>query len=1070
MGNPFVQIKATGEVGRINLESGLETPILETIEVDFFSSPFVSNRKTFSADEVHSYVPEVNEIVWIPVSKEITGRKTRVFHRATFRFRTDEGKWAVLLRHLNSPKKSDELFIDPDYVTVLASGAKMDVAACLGEKLTMSSKYAATRQTLLVDLYAQLKVARGYRSILSSGVRPFAHQVNTMVRVMSDPIPRFILADEVGLGKTIEAGLIIRQTLIDNPVAKITVICPDFLVGQWSEELNTKLHLGHWINAGNIAFISFSKFSRLADSDVVVVDEAHQITTAENELIYNEIEKKLKVDATLLLLTATPMRGNRKDYLKLLYLVDPGTYSIAELEKFETRLALREQSARLIDSLRNPKIPREILVDYLERLSEFFSDDKEFLKVKNLILGQVKTGEDHLEPQLYLSSYLRETYRIARRVIRNRRDVVALEGFVVAGRELKDGEPELIEEENRSSIDGFVSLFLQRMNEVLIEGLLDFDALIEIADPILETALSSPEVFVAELRESGIASDVGLFGGQLVDLANQVIDLINDSPPSNRWKSVVEVCKRHVQNASSKGVVVFIRNSGIAVKLHDQLAESFGTHQVALHLESMSTAEQDDAIKRFKEVGACRILILDKSGEEGRNLQDAEEIVHFSLPLSPNRLEQRLGRSDRFKESSRSRAVSRVYLEQFSALSNGQFEYLSKGLNIFERSVATAQQFLSHEFESLFRSLLSDGLDAFSGDYEDIAERLQDEIDSIFSIDEIESSGVPEEFTSIDFEELLDLDERSDIEEHALGLFTADSHRVPPTASIGLYSAPSKWQKQDLTQTMRLALEKPTGDPVDLHGLDFVRKRELQRFVLQDREYAFSRPVVRQLPGAYLYRVGDPFVDWAIDYIEGDQLGRTWAVWRKANVQKPIVMLSATIKVGQSKNRDQISTDWGKTSAARRLELALPPQLIHLSFVNGTIINHDDPETIKRFPMASLRDINFGDAEWLRAEQHLGDFPNLCRSASKAMIATAAQTLVNSNEFNVRRIRAKATHESISAVLGIDSNNMDSPTQEQSKERLQDEEVIFDSLMKNLDNPPVELLSFGLIYMSPENP
>ena len=1064
--NPFVKVRQTGAVGRISSTD----PTSGQTRVEFFDSPFKSNSASFPNSDLEPFQPEVNEIVWVPVQKEINGKKTKVFHRATFRFQTDDGDWALLLRNLNSPNKSEQCILPPDLVTVLSSGAQMDVAACLGDKLTMSSKYAATRQVLLEDLYAQLKVARGYRAILSSGVRPFVHQINTMVRVMSDPIPRFILADEVGLGKTIEAGLIIRQTLVDNPKAKIAVICPDFLVGQWSEELTVKLHLDHWMTARNIRITGFSHFTELMDSDVVVVDEAHQITTEENEVIYEEIQSKLKPNATLLLLTATPMRGNRKDYLKLLHLVDPGTYSLADLEKFESRLALREQTARLIDSLRNPNIPREILADYLGRLSGHFAEDKVFSQSKNTILQKIEHDEDYLDIQLHLSSYLRETYRIARRVIRNRRDVVALEGFVVAGRELKDGEPEIIEEDNRPSIDGFITAFLQRMDQLLREKLIDLEELIEIADPILEAALSSPEVFAAELWESGVSSDVGIFGQPLVDAANRVIELINSSPASNRWKSVSEICKRHIQNGSSKGVVVFIRNSEMAKKLHEEISDGFGTHQVALHLSSMTTSEQDLAIKRFKEVGDCRVLIMDKSGEEGRNLQEAEEIVHFSLPLSPNRLEQRLGRSDRFNESSKSRAVSRVYLEEFSALSNGQFEYLSKGLNIFERSVATAQQFLTHEYQTLFHRLLADGLDAFSGDCDDIAERLQDEIDSIFSIDEIESSGVPEEFSSKDFDDLLDLDERSDIEAHALGLFAFDKDRNPPTSAIGLHAGLSKWQKQDLTQTMRLALETPTGYPIDLHGLDSVRKLELQKFVLEDREYAFSRPVVRQLPGAYLYRVGDPFVDWVIDYIEGDQLGRTWAVWRRANVPQPIVMLSGTIKVGLSKNLSQPLTGWGEASAQRRLELALPPQLMHLAFVNGTIINHDDPETLKRFPLASLRDVNFGDAEWLRAEPYLGDFSSLCRNASSAMLKTAKTQLMQSKEFEIRRNRAEDTHESIKAVLEIDARNVNSPTQSQSIERLEDEELIFNLIGENLGNPPVEMLSFGLIYMSSEVP
>jgi hypothetical protein len=505
MRNPFVQVKATGEVGRVDLdafkvESGL-------IEVEFFDSPSKSFTQKLKPEDLHRFVPEENGMMWIPIRQEIDGRKSRIYHRATYRFTHDDGRWGVLVRYLNTSKKSVEALVSPEVVTILRSGLTVDVAGCLGDMMTVSSKYAATRQRLLNDLYSQLKVARGYRAILSSGVRPFAHQINTMVRVMSDPIPRFILADEVGLGKTIEAGLIIRQTLIDNPDAYVTVLCPDFLVGQWNDELEVKLHLGKWLSSGQVKIYGFSSVNRLDIRDVLVVDEAHQIASENLQFIYDQIEVSIQPSTTLLLLTATPMRGNRIDFLKLLYLVDPGNYSLDDLEKFEERLALREKTARLIETLRNPHLPKEMLIDYLSRLRQFFGDDVHFQTKTRLILELVEEESEYIDHQIELSIYLRESYRIARRVIRNRRDVVREDGYLVAGRELKDAEPELLEEVLRPSVDSFVALFLRRLGELETGGALEFAEIIEIADPVIEGALSSPEVFVAELSDSGLLTD-----------------------------------------------------------------------------------------------------------------------------------------------------------------------------------------------------------------------------------------------------------------------------------------------------------------------------------------------------------------------------------------------------------------------------------------------------------------------------------------------------------------------------------------------------------------------------------
>jgi hypothetical protein len=407
-------------------------------------------------------------------------------------------------------------------------------------------------------------------------------------------------------------------------------------------------------------------------------------------------------------------------------------------------------------------------------------------------------------------------------------------------------------------------------------------------------------------------------------------------------------------------------------------------------------------------------------------------------------------------------------LEEFSSLSSGQYEYLTKGLNIFERSVATAQQFLSHEYQNLFRRLLNDGLDAFSGDCDEIAENLQEEIDRIFSIDEIESSGVPEEFSARDFESLVELDQDSEIERHALGLLVADKYRNPPTSALGLALAPSRWKKQDLTQTMRLSLQIDDERPVDLHSLTFQRKLELQKFVLADNEYAFSRPVVRRLPGARLFRVGDPFVDWIIKYIEGDELGRTWAVWRKS--KSKIVMLAGTIKLGSSIDSEERLSNWGRASAKRRLELALPPQLLHVAVAQGKIIDHDDQRTKQIFPWGSLIDLNFGDEQWKKFGAGFEDFKGFCRSAESSMLKHARQRIQNSQDFDQRRKRADDNHASIMSILEVDAANVESPTRIQSLERLADEEIIHQLNIETLENPPLEVLSMGLIYMSPDKP
>ena len=106
------------------------------------------------------------------------------------------------------------------------------------------------------------------------------HQVAAVRRVLSDPIQRYLLADEVGLGKTIEAGLIIRQHLIDNPETEVLIATPSALCGQWQQELAEKLRLDQF--GEPFECCSHADIARVTRTpDVLVVDEAHHLVGLE---------------------------------------------------------------------------------------------------------------------------------------------------------------------------------------------------------------------------------------------------------------------------------------------------------------------------------------------------------------------------------------------------------------------------------------------------------------------------------------------------------------------------------------------------------------------------------------------------------------------------------------------------------------------------------------------------------------------------------------------------------------------------------------------------------------------
>ena len=143
------------------------------------------------------------------------------------------------------------------------------------------SQFLHDRRQVAVQPLLNLRgAAQGMTALISAGIELAAHQVAAVRRVLTDPVQRYLLADEVGLGKTIEAGLIIRQHLIDNPETRVTVVVPAHLCMQWRHELTTKLRLDQF--GDTIDVIAHDDLARVhCVPDILVVDEAHHLVGVE---------------------------------------------------------------------------------------------------------------------------------------------------------------------------------------------------------------------------------------------------------------------------------------------------------------------------------------------------------------------------------------------------------------------------------------------------------------------------------------------------------------------------------------------------------------------------------------------------------------------------------------------------------------------------------------------------------------------------------------------------------------------------------------------------------------------
>lgn len=210
-----------------------------------------------------------------------------------------------------------------------------------------------------------LSLSRGFERLLSLEelpVRLFDHQRRAVLRVLRDLRGRAILADEVGLGKTIEAGVIVREYLLRGLAHRILILVPATLVGQWRSELANKLGLAfqegrgavHWSRCDRIvASLDTAKRPERAQAildspwDMVIVDEAHRLKnqTTRNWKFVNAIQKKY-----LLLLTATPVQNDLRELYNLVTLLKPGqlkTYS-----HFKREFTIDRHSPKNVQRLR----------------------------------------------------------------------------------------------------------------------------------------------------------------------------------------------------------------------------------------------------------------------------------------------------------------------------------------------------------------------------------------------------------------------------------------------------------------------------------------------------------------------------------------------------------------------------------------------------------------------------------------------------------------------------------------------------------------------------------------------
>ena len=725
------------------------------------------------------------------------------------------------------------------------------------------------RSRFLRAISDQHAAVEGLTGIGSAGIRLFSHQVTAARRVLLDPVQRYLLADEVGLGKTMEAGMVMRQRLLDQESAEVLVLVPDPLVAQWEGELDDKFRV-FGLNGGEVRVKPHSWLSDDASDvgplDLLVVDEAHRLTSSStNAGIYEVLEGLAVAADAVLLLSATPVRSNEDSFLRLLHLLEPDLYRIEDLDAFRTRIEGRDAVADAVTML-SSDVALFLMDDSVRALRETFPEDPALgglLDELEVAIGEENEVEGY-ELAVRTKAYVSETYRLHRRLIRTRRNEKLQDLFPVRGRErssdwhLVDRGPE------RSEVAELLDRF--RLELAATEDLPRTDVLQIVGS---RCCAATPAIYgLQKALTNGDFEDIAEGDQEVVrllsdhplgiELGSWVAETVSPEEHTNRVELMSDWAWSHVGKRKVAACTSF---TSVAEAAFERMKGKYGDHRVARLITGMSATELEQEADRSRTDPLCTLLVCDSVAEEGWNLQFVDEVLHLDVPWVANRLEQRLGRFDRLVlGDNRPLPVRSVVVVDDDALDGitGQWvRLLDEGFELFTRSSASLQYVLpEHETNALDRAI-DVGFNAVSASLEHEREELEVTRRHIAGQDLLDAVDDTEDDDRY-FKQLVAVDRRSE------SLGTAISGWLHKALCFTQSSGEPPWRFGVSTRSPPLLTES------------VVRGLGMYNFNLR---YTPDRSDTDTTQDLSLLRPGEPLVDrfWALS--KSDDRGVTYATF-----------------------------------------------------------------------------------------------------------------------------------------------------------------------------------------------
>ncbi|MDU4092730.1 MAG: RNA polymerase-associated protein RapA [Pantoea sp.] len=544
-----------------------------------------------------------------------------------------------------------------------------------------------------MDRFALRFRARRYQSeqyrLSISGLRGMRtnlipHQLHIAHDVGRRHAPRVLLADEVGLGKTIEAGMIIHQQLLAGRADRVLIVVPETLQHQWLVEMLRRFNLrfslfddARYAEAQHdsdnpfdteqlvICSLDFVRRNKQrlellaeAEWDLLVVDEAHHLAWSEGEPSreYQVIEQLAEQIPGVLLLTATPEQLGMESHFARLRLLDPDRF-----HDFEQFVAEQQNYRPVADAVAMLLEDKAIGNEGMNAISDLI-------------------GEQDIEPLLQTANGKGDGKQAAREeLIRMLMD--------------RHGTSRVLFRNTRNGVKGFPHRTLHQIRLPLPTQ--------------YQTAIKVSGIMAARKSAEERAYDM-LYPEQIYQ------EFEGDSGTWWNFDPRVEWLMGYLTSNRDEKVLVICAKAATALQLEQVLREREGIRAAVFH-EGLSLIDRDRAAAWFaSEEDGAQVLLCSEIGSEGRNFQFANRLVMFDLPFNPDLLEQRIGRLDRIGQA-RDIEIMVPYLEKTAQ--SVLVRWYHEGLNAFEQTCPTGRTVYDSVHEQLIGYLAtpenSEGLDEF---------------------------------------------------------------------------------------------------------------------------------------------------------------------------------------------------------------------------------------------------------------------------------------------------------------------------------------------------------------------